>query len=85
MASADGLKRRRAGTSLPDDSLWCRAGVYAEEQEETVFNVRMGPDYNTTKAKAPSASPYYLPVAVDVFRTPSKVLLGSKRAHTPEK
>jgi hypothetical protein len=38
----------------------------------TQFNVRMGPDYSSTKLKAPSAPTLYETFAVDIFRTSKK-------------
>eukprot|EP01032_Pedospumella_encystans_P015765 gene15765-18016_t len=47
---------------LSPEHTWCKA-------DYRQFNVRVGPDYNRHKKKAPSAVPIYEPFAVDVFCT----------------
>ncbi len=45
---------------LSPSHTWCRV-------DHRQFNVRVGPDYNRYKKKAPSGPPIYEPFAVDVF------------------
>jgi hypothetical protein len=45
---------------LSPEHTWCKA-------DARQFNVRVGPDYNRYKKKAPSGPPIYEAFAVDVF------------------
>ncbi len=64
----------RAGETMPHDGYWARD--HCCEGDHTVFNVRVGPNYSRNKKKAPSARPFFVPFAVDIFRLRAKV-----RAH----
>ena len=49
------------------------------EETDTVFELRVGPDYNRFKNKAPSAAPIFELLAMDLFRSQSKIdAIGSK-------
>ena len=45
--------------NVPEHS-WCKC-------DATQFNVRIGPNYDRHKKKAPSSTPLYVPYAVDVI------------------
>lgn len=56
---------------------WCKV-------DPRQFNVRVGPDYNRFKRKAPSGRAIYEPFAVDVFCTKERVDHAASRFQLPD-
>mmetsp|Transcript_9107 Transcript_9107/g.13579 ORF Transcript_9107/g.13579 Transcript_9107/m.13579 type:complete len:603 (+) Transcript_9107:42-1850(+) len=56
---------------------WCKV-------DPRQFNVRVGPDYNRFKRKAPSGQAIYEPFAVDVFCTKERVDHAASRFQLPD-
>lgn len=52
--------------------------------DSSFFNVRIGPDYNRNKKKAPSGAPIYEPFAVDIFCAKTRVDHAASRFQLPD-
>jgi hypothetical protein len=71
------LKQVTTSPALSPDHTWCKV-------DHNQFQVRVGPDYNRNKLKAPSTRPLYEPFAVDFFCTSKRLDHVAQRFELPE-
>ena len=62
-----------AGRSVPHISVAGAVGHAWSGEPSTVFELRVGPDYNRFKQKAPSGVPMFELIGMDMFSSPAKI------------
>ena len=77
--------RKRAVHCMDDKSLDSTETEHIwGDGDSSLFNLRVGPNYAKTGAKAPSAAPFYDIVGIDLYQSENRIVNVGNQVHIPD-